>query len=354
MWFFIPWMVLFLRRRAIDPAVTWAEPGYPLKTWREIFVTSFWMSWLLTSVAYAWYLSLPLTQVGANTTVYQSASVFVFLFSIFLLGEHVTIRKMSSVALSVFGVALIATSSTSNDQESQASGGSKGPLGYIYLVISVLLYALYEVLYKYCIEEGDSEKQKVAGSAEPLLLHDPEGATSIQVHGENCTVVAQSNQPTSAGAQLLLELEFPMLLSALVGVVSVLSQWPVFFALEQLPTSSPLFEANTFSFSAGDWQLLAINSFLDSWYYMLLVFGIAMTGPVFMSVGVMLVSPVSIVVDYFLHNTVLAAGGWIGVVAVVLGFVALQVDSKQAILESSIRCRRQGRCSCSLYFENGS
>ena len=43
---------------------------------------------------YTWYLSLPLTSVAGNSAVYQSAPVFVFLFSVPLLGESVTVLKV--------------------------------------------------------------------------------------------------------------------------------------------------------------------------------------------------------------------------------------------------------------------
>jgi len=302
---------------------------------------SFWMSWLLCLVAYAWYLSLPLTQVGANTTIYQSASVFVFIFSIFLLNESVTLRKIFSVALSVAGVALIAsTPESSGNSEQQDSF-----IGYVFLIISVLLYALYEVLYKFSIEgEGHQESPSPA-----LLLDGPASGLPLLAADGNSSGGIQSNQDkklksSTAMANLLLELEFPMLLSALVGVVSIVSQWPVFFLLDLLPKDSPLYEANNFDFSRGEWVLLGANSFLDSWYYMLLVFGIALTGPVFMSVGVMLVAPVSIVVDWFLHGTHLSVGAWFGVAAVIAGFAVLQVETKFALLERRIVLDWSGKC----------
>ena len=218
-------------------------------------------------------------------------------------------------------------------------------MGYVFLVISVLLYALYEVLYKYCIEEAEpcnhheSSSQELPGveaTTQPLLSAEEGQKRSIQ------TVPDKIVSTPSPMAKLLLELEFPMLLSALVGLVSVLSQWPVFFLLDALPAGSLLHEVNNLSFSQHDWVLLATNSFLDSWYYMLLVFGIALTGPVFMSVGVMLVSPVSIVVDWFLHGTELRIASWFGVAAVIAGFAVLQVETRFALLENRIVVERKG------------
>ncbi len=352
-WFAIPWALLFWLRQRSQPGISLTNMGYPLTTWKHILITSVWMSWLLVLVAYAWYLSLPLTQVGANTTVYQSASVFVFIFSIFLLNEAATMRKVLSVAISVLGVALIASTSGSSDSSEQGDS----VLGYVFLIVSVLLYALYEVLYKYCIEEADAAPHK-RGEAQPgfeasagrideqttfeqpLLVEEREANRSVQAG-----VDGSGRKPTNT-EQLLLELELPMLLSALVGLVSIVTQWPVFFILSALPENSVLYEANTFTFDHESWELLAANSFLDSWYYMLLVFGIALTGPVFMSVGVMLVSPVSIVVDWYLHGTQLSVGSWIGVGAVIAGFATLQVETRFAFLENRIHFYWNGNMPC--------
>ena len=61
---------------------------------------------------YAWYLSLTGTSVAGNSAVYQSAPVFVFLLSIFVLKEKVTAWKLIAVVLCVSGSAVVAVISS--------------------------------------------------------------------------------------------------------------------------------------------------------------------------------------------------------------------------------------------------
>lgn len=282
-----------------------------------------WMSWLLVVVAYAWYLSLPRTEVGPNSTIYQSASVFVFIFSAVLLDEEISFRKLASVALCVAGVAVLALSKPASD-----SGGVKVTVwGYVFLMVSVIFYGMYEVLYKYAVEGGHAEAEQSGEHSEPLLATTAvAGApTKSSLNASNVVESSPANDKdgeVAAWNEWLLQIEFPMLVSAIIGVATLLTQWPVFFALNAIesgPFSEPFILPNH-----DETVLLVLNAFLDSWYYMLLVFGIAITNPVFMSVGVMLVSPASFVVDYFLHGTRLVPQAWGGVALVILGFVLLQ------------------------------
>lgn len=79
--------------------------------------------------------------------------------------------------------------------------------------------------------------------------------------------------------------------------------------------------------------MLALNTGLDSIYNVLLLFGILVTTPLFMSVGVMLVMPFSIVVDRILHGTELGPSGVLGAIVIVIGFALLNVPP-----EASERC----------------
>jgi solute carrier family 35 protein F5 len=136
--------------------------------------------------------------IPANTAIYQAACVWVFLFSIFLLRERVTVIKIVAVVVSVVGVVLVAVFSTSGSCHSSSSATSNhtSPVnsthslwsledpdpaanlhhspelghihrggsctekstfsGYIALFYSVISYAVFEVGYKkWGSEEGD-------------------------------------------------------------------------------------------------------------------------------------------------------------------------------------------------------
>lgn len=345
LWFALPWAGLLWYRSSFVPGVSLSNPGYPVK-WKDVPLLGLWMSWLLVLVAYAWYLSLPRTEVGPNTTIYQSASVFVFLLSAVLLDEDISIRKGLSVALCVVGVAVMAMAKSSPSHD----GVKVTVSGYLFLLVSVGCYALYEVVYKYVLEGEGGDGQEKAGDVSPsagsvgieapLLEEGLAPQDGARVHSGD-SLNAQATKQDAAALlvsqwnEWLLQIEFPMLVSTIIGLGTLLTMWPVFFALnavESGPFSEPFVLPNRYQTT-----MLIVNGFLDSWYYMLLVYGIAITNPVFMSVGVMMVVPTSFVVDFFLHHTVLTVNGWIGVVLVATGFVLLQVTTPFRVLEQTTR-----------------
>lgn len=64
---------------------------------------------------------------------------------------------------------------------------------------------------------------------------------------------------------------------------------------------------------------------MDSLYGVLLVAAVALTSPLFVAVGSMLVVPLSMLSDWWLHGTTPSLLGIVGAVLVVLGFVLLNV-----------------------------
>jgi drug/metabolite transporter (DMT)-like permease len=113
-----------------------------------------------------WYLSLESTSVAANTAIYMSLPAFIFVLSVPVLRERPTVLKVLAVFVQVGGVCIVAVSkdpcaqghpnSTDSSNSSHILGvstkthcGQPGtPLGYVLLLISVLTYALFEILYK--------------------------------------------------------------------------------------------------------------------------------------------------------------------------------------------------------------
>jgi hypothetical protein len=92
-------------------------------------------------------------------------------------------------------------------------------------------------------------------------------------------------------------------------------------------------------------RLILLNSALDSIYNILLLFGILVTTPLFMSVGTMMVMPCSIVVDRLVHGTELGPSGIVGAVVIVVGFVMLNIPQEAAARwyrACRVRCGYQG------------
>jgi len=130
-----------------------------------------------------------------------------------------------------------------------------------------------------------------------------------------------------------LQLEMSCLVLGLIGVWTALVLWPVFFVLSasglepfRLPSRHTL-------------DILLGNVVLDSMYNGLLLFGVAVSSPLAMSVGSMLVVPASIAADYFIHGTLLSALGGVGVVLIVAGFVLLKLTPS---------CMNSARAACGL------
>jgi len=79
-----------------------------------VFGWKMYMKWasilgvVIFASTYTWYFSLAGTSVAGNSAVYQSAPVFVFIFSIPLLNEKVTPLKVMAVCLCVGGSAVVA------------------------------------------------------------------------------------------------------------------------------------------------------------------------------------------------------------------------------------------------------
>lgn len=74
-------------------------------------------------------LFLCFDSISANTAIYQSSSALVFIFSIFILGERVTLLKILSVCLTVTGVTLVSVFSNMQDDQPPFSNGTQWDVG---------------------------------------------------------------------------------------------------------------------------------------------------------------------------------------------------------------------------------
>eukprot|EP00947_MAST-08B_sp_MAST-8B-sp1_P005516 g5516.t1 len=120
--------------------------------------TVFFLSILSTSCAYVWYMSLHRTLVSVNNVLYQSSAIFVYLLSVPLLGEKVSVVRVCSVLVSIGGLALVVYCFVDAERRTEGSGGSGGSggsstlqddaLGYVFLMASVLISALFEVIFQ--------------------------------------------------------------------------------------------------------------------------------------------------------------------------------------------------------------
>jgi len=245
----------------------------PLYSWTCLYITSamgilsFFSGWL-------WYLSLPLTAVATNTTIYQCAAVFVYLLSVPLLGEAVTLPKVAAVLTSLTGVALIAFSTEDGSAKNDNS------LAGILLVLSTTLcYSIYEVLFK--------------------LVGPDEGSETV--------------------------VEDSIFVFGLIGLTSVFLVWPGLLLVHW--TGFERFELPPLEIL----ELFVLNGLMDAVFNIMLVLGIALTTPLFVTCGTMLAIPASLVWDHLAHGSEPNAMAWAGVSAVVAGFILLNLRVKSTV-----------------------
>jgi len=240
--------------------------GMSLK--RKLLV-AFCINPVMLACAYTWYLSLPLTRVSANTGIYNSASVFVYLFSIFLLKERVAVIKVASVIICIGGVVLMGIIQSRTDDTHNTS-----VLGYIFVIVSTFLYALYEVLYK------------------KFAITDASSASCFNT----------------------------MLFLGLTGTFSLLLFWPSLFIWNALHWEIFEFPPNPIIVQ------LVLNGALDCVFNILLLLAIMMTSPLFVSVGSLLTVPASIVADKIFHSYLQPPFSFVGGGLIVLGFIGMNIS----------------------------
>ncbi|KYQ92460.1 hypothetical protein DLAC_06443 [Tieghemostelium lacteum] len=111
---------------------------------KKMLISSLLMSILFVLLNVVWMEGLTMTEVSTSSALYQSATIWVFLFSIFILKEKITILKCISVVLFIAGVVGITLADmTSEDHNKQYPNAVTGD---ILMIISAVLWALYEVM----------------------------------------------------------------------------------------------------------------------------------------------------------------------------------------------------------------
>lgn len=229
-----------------------------------------------------WYYSLDSTVLSANSAMFQTTPLFVFLFSIKLLGEAVTRSKVVAFLIFTVGITCVTVFT-----KSQVTGGDKQestPGGYLLCLLSVLLYAGYEVFYAW------QEK-----------------------------VLEQKNAATKAEPEERNEIMDSLLFVGMMGFFNLVLLWPGLFLVHDLGLE-PSFEYPT-SLVAG--EIVGVT-LAETIFHMFLLSGIAVTGPVFMAVGGILIIPLGYIVDAVKGASPHTLGNYVGCAFIVFGFLVIQ------------------------------
>ena len=201
--------------------------------------------------------------------------VFVFLMSIRLLGEKVTRPKVVALGLEIIGITFV-TLFTHAQTEKDGQTHSSTPIGYLFCILSVLCYAFYEV----------------------------------------CYAVVERNSPIPEEERNDVMESF--LFVGLMGVFNLVLLLPGMFVVKAIGLEVP------FEFPPGDVGLqIALVAMLETGFHMFLLAGIAVSGPVFMAIGQILIIPTGYVYDAIQGGSH-SVGNYVGVFFIILGFLVMQ------------------------------
>ncbi|KAJ3126305.1 hypothetical protein HK098_007688 [Nowakowskiella sp. JEL0407] len=230
--------------------------------------------------SYAWYLAVTRIPMPDLTAIYDSSCVFVYILAIFLLGEEITVLKVVSVGITFIGVLFISMDGISPDAVKKNQGTVDMVFGYFAAFASSICVSLYEVLYK-----------KYAVPPPPRSA-----STFFSFH-----------------------------LTGLIGLMSLVILWPVFIVLHVLRLEE--FEPPMISFENLPLILcIAINVGFGLTYNVTFNLLVAIAGPVFASIGIMLTIPLLVFVDWIFTGTFASVGMVTGSLAILIGFCGMSIS----------------------------
>lgn len=271
------WMLLTQINKAFQDEVTFRRPLQPSL---KVIGYCLMLTILVQASSATWISSLNLTAVSINSAIYNINPLLVYVFSIPLLNEPVSVPKSFAVLLAMIGTSVV-TFGTANSGNAIADGDAATKEGAIFgnvlVVLSATLFALKEVLFKR--------------------------------HFASVTI---SLTPFTDA----------LLVVGLIGAISALTLAPLacFYDL----TGIERFEYPTPELVRG----YAIVAVLMATYQACLLSAIALTSPTFVALGTMLAVPASIAVDFVLKGYIVPPVALLGILGIVSAFLLLFVSER--------------------------
>jgi len=207
------------------------------------------------------------------------------------LNEKFDIYRVLAMMVMIGGMLLVVLGS----DISSSSGADSTTGGYAIVVLSVIVFALYEIMFE-IFYPGQSHEKGRCRESKNSLAELAEG--NIDIHpkvGKNWETL---NFVAYMGIMNILFMWFPLLILDNTGVED--------FVLPK---------------SANVVRRLLINAALGAVYTSSYLVGIAFTSPTFMSVGALLVVPVGVVTDYWLNDVLIPLLSGVGCIIIALGFI---------------------------------
>merc|ERR1712085_463 len=217
---------------------------------------------------WVWYVGLASTSVAAGTIIYNSMSIFVFIFEWLLGRQQLSVSRILAILVALVGVVLVEYKPGDNN----VPAGCLSQLSAnILVLIAAILYAAYQV------------------SLERILpASSTAGTTSAFV--------------------------------SLQGLITLFALWPGFLLMAYAPGCfKEIVEAPEPSAVTG----LLVNGGLALAFNVLFCYAIVWTSALTTSVGCMLTVPASMVADYYSHGDAFAPYAACGSVLVFAGFFVI-------------------------------
>lgn len=229
-----------------------------------------------------------------------------------------------SIVACITGVVIVTISSNS-DLNSPATPTVGG---YIELGASVIIYALFQVLFKKFTE---SNQAKEASENKDKTLFVADSINAI----EEIANIPNPKKKIFVVCEFLSEI---FLTLGFIGLWTFLFYWPGIILLDAI-------DFETFEQPTGNvYLVLSFLSITDLAFNFFFFACILLTSPVFVSFGSLLSVPISIFFDMVLHEYLLPPMAFIGVGLIVFGFVLINcaqyiITYKVRLLENAVKQR---------------
>ncbi|KAJ1912499.1 hypothetical protein H4219_005577 [Mycoemilia scoparia] len=276
----------------------------PRHVFIHISVVTVLIALVLNSGAYLWYAAVTFTSISKLTAIYNTSCFFAYLFSVLLLGDQIKFSKCLAIVISIGGV-LLMTLWNSGDE----NGGDNSNIG------------------------EDSQSSSIGGSMTMAMTTDTSSASSIlskrsigiasktELIGDVMSVICaimiglyQVLYKKYMAPKNFHSLFFVNVLTAMLGAATLLVMWfplPILSIIKFEPFAWP---------TRSQLYMIFANAFFGVAYnggYMVML---ALTSPLFASVGVMLTIPILSIIDMFMQHSLLQWNVFVGGCGILVGF----------------------------------
>ncbi|KAJ1914974.1 hypothetical protein H4219_004549 [Mycoemilia scoparia] len=256
---------------------------------------------VLNSGAYLWYAAVTFTSISKLTAIYNTSCFFAYLFSVLLLGDKIKFSKCLAIVISIGGV-LLMTLWNSDD-------GNGGTIGEDNQDSSISNNKAIAMKTDASSTSSILPKRSIGIASKTELIGDLMSVVSAVLIGLYQVLYKKYMAPKNFHS-----LFFVNVLTAMLGAATLLVMWfplPILSIIKFEPFAWP---------TRSQLYMIFANAFFGVAYnggYMVML---ALTSPLFASVGVMLTIPILSIIDMFMQHSLLQWNVFVGGCGILVGF----------------------------------